>query len=747
MRVRGELHYTVSGAPRIVTLDAPKFTVGRGDESSLCLQDIVVSRNHAEIVRLGNDFLLRDHGSTNGSYVNDTRVSERILNDGDLVRFGKGGPELTFHWYEEALPQTLSREARTGTTESLVDSLIGKLTREQVEPSEEATLRCVLAETYLRKGDSARALNVLNKYTDEGLLATLPPSIRATALLWLGSARVEAKQYAIALGDLQGAIDLAGKTGDPQIIALGQIGLGEAKIGLDDLLAARDHLQRSMLVARRSDNTRIRASAHLLLGKIDWKEVDIEGARYNWQRAAHLAEGTNDERLDASVKLQQAFMLYVEGRLAEAVPAYQTAIKKIEEVGNVRLLLKAYSQLSRVLVRLGSWAEAEELVMRRMRTARANAVTKQEALAHTDLAEIRLLQGDLAAATESIRAALAAHGHTVYARTQRIYGRVLVQSGELQQADIELEKGLAAATARGSVEEQVLIGIDLALVLLDLGQTELATNRLEEAESITPLDPALVLMGRAFYTRGRLCIATGALADANRYFTQSLSIFETIGDPYRVAAAHFLIGDLRVRMGRLESARGHLEEARAGFAKLGAATELASVESALAAAAIANVRPEMTQVFHEATAGLGRGSSTARLSLGSREFTELQSGPQRILVALANEPATSVLTRGLEVENYAVDWVEDGKTALERARDPKNRYACLVLDALLEHRSGFDICRELRKQGTETPVVLLGGRLGIEDKIEALQAGADDYLSKRTMVFEELLAKMEALLR
>ena len=47
----------------------------------------------------------------------------------------------------------------------------------------------------------------------------------------------------------------------------------------------------------------------------------------------------------------------------------------------------------------------------------------------------------------------------------------------------------------------------------------------------------------------------------------------------------------------------------------------------------------------------------------------------------------------------------------------------------------------------ETPVVLLGGRAGVEDKIEALQSGADDYLSKRKMVFEELHAKMEALLR
>ncbi|MBK6425506.1 MAG: response regulator [Blastocatellia bacterium] len=242
-------------------------------------------------------------------------------------------------------------------------------------------------------------------------------------------------------------------------------------------------------------------------------------------------------------------------------------------------------------------------------------------------------------------------------------------------------------------------------------------------------------------------MATGALADANRFFTQSLSISETIGDPYRVALSHSWIGHLRLKMSRLESARGHLEEARAGFAKLGAALDLARVEAALQAGAFANVRSEMTQVFEQGGLTLGARFSTARLSGGSREIDGQRKGPQTILVALAAEPLTSMITRGLEVENYLVDWVQDGRTALERSRDPNKKYACLVLDALLEYRSGFDICREIRKLSLETPVVLLGGRAGVEDKIEALQSGADDYLAKRKMVFEELLAKMEALLR
>jgi DNA-binding response OmpR family regulator len=121
--------------------------------------------------------------------------------------------------------------------------------------------------------------------------------------------------------------------------------------------------------------------------------------------------------------------------------------------------------------------------------------------------------------------------------------------------------------------------------------------------------------------------------------------------------------------------------------------------------------------------------------------------PHRILIAEADEDLASVLERGLEAENYIVDRVQDGQVAIERAISTLYNYDVLVLDALLEHRSGFDVCRDLRKANLDMPVILIGHRQGVEDKIEALGAGADDFISKRNMVFEELLAKMEALLR
>jgi len=145
-------------------------------------------------------------------------------------------------------------------------------------------------------------------------------------------------------------------------------------------------------------------------------------------------------------------------------------------------------------------------------------------------------------------------------------------------------------------------------------------------------------------------------------------------------------------------------------------------------------------------------SMTAPLSMSMlkpavAEEARTAGGPRRVLVAEADEALCSLLVRGLEVENYRIDTVLDGRSAIERVESQPARYDMLLLDALLEHRSGFDVCREVRKRKLEMPIVLLGGRQGVEDKIEALQAGADDFIGKRGMVFEELLAKMDALLR
>jgi tetratricopeptide (TPR) repeat protein len=742
MAKRGELRQVSNGVESAVPLEAPRFTIGRGTNNSLCLSNQSVSRCHAEIIRLGKDYLLRDLGSTNGTFINDTRISEQLLNEGDILRFGSTGPELSFNIVRDDHQVSVQMQ-RPSTTESLIDSLSQKL--DITDAREEVNLRCLLAEAYLTKGESEAAFNTLAKYADHTSLTEMPLNSHARALYWIGRVHIERRQYDRAIEYLRNSLSLYMQVGDDSGIAESQYSLGQALIGVGDLLAARDSLHRALLTARRAGNSRLQAETHILFGRIDWKEGDSEGARYNWSRAAHVAEGTNDALLQARAEYQQGFLLFSEGKVKEAIPVYQSVIDKVEKIGNARFLLKAYNSMSRALIRTGAWAAAERLFEDRLRLAREHSLGKAEAQALTDLAELRCLQGSTSAALNSIQTAIQRLGGIVRPRTQRILGRILsVRAHQHLNAIEEFGKGIEAARAKGNLEEQVLLRLETSLAYLELGEIEKAQAQLALVDSISTLDPALGLMGRVLYTRGRIQAATNQPSEANRSFAQALSIFNGNGDPYREALSHAAIGGLRSRTGRRESARAHLEEAREAFSRLGAATDRKRMETLLASDIYENVVPAMTRAFSRAL------SLAAPLSMAFSPTSQLTPpaaapSPNRVLIAEGDDAVASLLVRGLEAENFVVDRVQDGRAAMEMAVSPHYVYDVLILDSLLEYRSGLDVCRDLRKANFDAPVILLGSRLEVEDKIEALQVGADDFISKKNMVFEELLAKMEAL--
>jgi len=116
----------------------------------------------------------------------------------------------------------------------------------------------------------------------------------------------------------------------------------------------------------------------------------------------------------------------------------------------------------------------------------------------------------------------------------------------------------------------------------------------------------------------------------------------------------------------------------------------------------------------------------------------------RILVVEDEPVAAAVLARGLREHAYAVDVASDADAALQQVG--ANDYDLLILDVLLPGRDGLDLCRQIRAEGTAVPVLMLTARAGLDERIEGLDAGADDYLPK-PYHFKELLARVRALLR
>jgi len=116
----------------------------------------------------------------------------------------------------------------------------------------------------------------------------------------------------------------------------------------------------------------------------------------------------------------------------------------------------------------------------------------------------------------------------------------------------------------------------------------------------------------------------------------------------------------------------------------------------------------------------------------------------RILV-VEDEPAIALgLEADLTVEGYEVDVAGDGPTGLRRARE--TAFDLIVLDVMLPGKDGFEVCRELRRGGLRTPILMLTAKAQESEKVLGLELGADDYVTK-PFGTRELRARIKALLR
>ncbi len=118
----------------------------------------------------------------------------------------------------------------------------------------------------------------------------------------------------------------------------------------------------------------------------------------------------------------------------------------------------------------------------------------------------------------------------------------------------------------------------------------------------------------------------------------------------------------------------------------------------------------------------------------------------RVLIVEDEEKLAKSLQKGLEKNGYAADYLMDGETGERRIEMSHSDYDAVVLDLMLPKKNGFEVCREARARNITTPILILTARDAIDDKVLALDSGADDYLVK-PFSFDELLARLRALLR
>jgi two-component system alkaline phosphatase synthesis response regulator PhoP len=117
---------------------------------------------------------------------------------------------------------------------------------------------------------------------------------------------------------------------------------------------------------------------------------------------------------------------------------------------------------------------------------------------------------------------------------------------------------------------------------------------------------------------------------------------------------------------------------------------------------------------------------------------------RRVLLCEDEESIILTLRDRLQSEGYDTTVATDGESALDTAT--KKSFDCILLDIALPKKNGFDVCRDLRARGVQTPILMLTARGQVIDRVLGLKLGADDYLTK-PFEMAELLARIEALLR
>jgi DNA-binding response OmpR family regulator len=116
----------------------------------------------------------------------------------------------------------------------------------------------------------------------------------------------------------------------------------------------------------------------------------------------------------------------------------------------------------------------------------------------------------------------------------------------------------------------------------------------------------------------------------------------------------------------------------------------------------------------------------------------------KVLLVEDDPRIAGFISRGLGAEGYVVDVAKSGREALALAEE--NEYPLVILDRMLPGLDGLDVCQTLRERGSDSMILMLTARDALQDKLDGLAGGADDYMTK-PFAFDELLARLHALLR
>ncbi|MEO6391835.1 MAG: sigma 54-interacting transcriptional regulator [Pyrinomonadaceae bacterium] len=475
-----------------------------------------------------------------------------------------------------------------GLSSAAEDQLNSLVKSASGEPDLLARTRLALSLALEMQGRHREALEALAQYEETEARAVLDPSIATQVRVQIGlcynSDGDHPKAIAILNTALREVEEIHGETEAGWVY----VALARVYRNINEFTIARDYSQKALDHNRTTGDWRGLAETYLGLGRADTYEGNYESALENFEQALKLVGDKPAPYLLGAIYADMAGAYWFLKRPQEGISCLEKSINYYERTEHKGNAARAYNNLALNLVLNGEWERAHDTAKKAVELAfEIDGKASRVAIMLDTLGELRMLRGDLPEAKSTLERALALaqekDNKWYAAQIMRTLGRCYLALGEMKKSRSTAEAALALAERIG--DRQAISQSHLLLAETHLGRGELV-----EAEEMLHLvsdetDEAtidLAVTGDAQRLRGMLAFAQGNMPLATHHFSRSVSIFETLGDRYRGAMAHYELGRAFATTHPERSAE-HLSLAISAFQKLGARLALKQAEEALEA--------------------------------------------------------------------------------------------------------------------------------------------------------------------
>jgi hydrogenase-4 transcriptional activator len=459
------------------------------------------------------------------------------------------------------------------------------LTIPGIAGDDEATIRCVLAEAWEKLSRFSEAVQAVSGYEESTRREQLSLALQCQVTQRLGAAYGGTREIPKALSWARQALAQAGQYGDAGEIGACRLLLGTLYRRLGEIRFAQEHYAEAHTLALRNGDDLLQAQALNGLGLVGLTESDWHGAQRAFAQAHDLLSDGAAPLLRGSLFINQAIGPQLQGHWRESVALLEQALAPLEEARQPRLLANARSNLGFSLLRLGERKLAQTTLELALTEARACEALLVEASTLESFGELHYLQGDfltgnsyLQKSWEILQVIRVGFNEAQFHLT---HGRCHLLEEKPAAALASFQASLEICERMGDPRGQATARLWLMEAHLAVGHTEEALRLQKAVRSEVERMALTPLLAHLKELSGHLALLSQQETEAVSYFNRAVTLWEMMEDQYRMAVAHFYLGQAGVRAGDAEHALGALEKAQGIFQALGAHPMLTRTETAL----------------------------------------------------------------------------------------------------------------------------------------------------------------------